>query len=247
MSNLLPLIIADDEAFMRENLSRLFPWEELGYTVCAVCADGFEAYQALLKYQADVILTDIQMPVWNGIELAKAIREQHLDTDIVFLSAYSDFEYARQGIFYGVFDYLVKPVCYQELSELFTRIRTDILSSRQIPEPLISGAELTLKKISVYIRKAPALSTLETCADAIGLPSAYLSELMRKQSGMTFAEFVYQEKMLLAGELLRNIGLQVNTVADMVGYANAKNFSRAFHNYYHMTPMQYRKQGGDST
>lgn len=245
MQELLRLIIADDEAFMRENLAQLFPWKELGYTVCAVCADGSEAFDALQKHKADVVLTDIQMPVWSGIDLAKEIRSQNVDTDIVFLSAYSDFEYAQQGILYGVFDYLIKPVRYQELSELFTRLRTNILSSRQNPKTTPSPEEITLQKISDHIRTTPTLSTIEICAEAVGFPSTYLSELVKKQLDMTFTEFVYQEKMILAGELLRNIGLQINTIAEMTGYTNAKNFSRAFHNYYHMTPMQYRKQRGN--
>ena len=59
---------------------------------------------------------------------------------------------------------------------------------------------------------------------------------------MNFVEFVNREKKIWGAELLHNIRLSVGDIADIVGYTNAKNFSRAFHNYYHMTPMQYRKQ-----
>lgn len=243
-TELLRLVIADDEAYMRENLAGLFPWEELGFVVCAVCGDGVEAFDALLRYKADVVLTDIRMPGWSGIDLARMIRDREIPAEIVFLSAYSDFDYARQGIFYDVVDYLVKPVRYEELSGLFAKLRTDLLTSRQTPKHISSPEDTALIKISAYIRTTPALSTIDACGEATGLSSAYISELVKQQLGLTFTEFVYREKMILAGELLHNIGLQINTVAEMTGYTNAKNFSRAFHNYYRLTPMQYRKQGG---
>ena len=163
LSQLLNLIIVDDEAFMRENLQSLFPWEELGYTVSAVFSNGSEALESLKKMPADVVLTDISMPVMDGIGLMKNIRELGIPTEVVFLSAYSDFEYARQGILYGAVDYLVKPVRYQELVDLFTRIRESIiLKKSNFTACPASESDAIISRLSGCIRENAASVTLES-------------------------------------------------------------------------------------
>ena len=256
MSQLLNLIIVDDEAFMRENLQSLFPWEELGYTVSAVFSNGSEALENLKKMPADVVLTDISMPVMDGIGLVKNIRKLGIPTEVVFLSAYSDFEYARQGILYGAVDYLVKPVHYQELVDLFMRLRESVIlkkngrendtpSEKSTPARSASGSDAVISRLSGYIRENAASVTLESCSISTGLDSNFISAYLKEHLSMNFQEFVNREKMIRAAELLHNIRLSINEIADIVGYTNPKNFSRAFHNYYNMTPMQYRKMGKD--
>ena len=78
---------------------------------------------------------------------------------------------------------------------------------------------------------------------ATGLGSEFISGLLKERLSMTFPEFVCREKMIWAAGLLRDIHLSIGEIAARTGYTNSKNFSRAFHNYYHMTPMQYRKKG----
>ena len=216
---------------MRENLQSLFPWEELGYTVSAVFSNGSEALESLKKMPADVVLTDISMPVMDGIGLMKNIRELGIPTEVVFLSAYSDFEYARQGILYGAVDYLVKPVRYQELVDLFTRIRESIiLKKSNFTACPASESDAIISRLSGCIRENAASVTLESCSISTGLDSNFISAYLKEHLSMNFQEFVNREKMLRAAELLHNIRLSINEIAEIVGYTNPKNFSRAFHN-----------------
>ena len=240
----LHLIIVDDESFMRDNLAHLFPWEELGYEVASVFANGREALAYLEHNPADVVLTDIQMPVMDLLPLARCIREQNIPARLVFLSAYSDFEYARKGILYGADDYLVKPVRYQELVDLFTRLKDSIEAAARETSPATeSKEEPALAALSACIREHPGEISLDFASRATGLGSDSISGLLKERLSMTFPEFVCQEKMIWAARLLRDIHLSIGEIAARTGYTNSKNFSRAFHNYYHMTPMQYRKKG----
>lgn len=244
MNQLLQLLIVDDEAFMRENLSSLFPWHTLGYQIAALCSNGQEALDYIQSHPVDVILTDIQLPGMDGLQLVKQIRLQRIPVEVVFLSAYSNFEYVQQGIIYGAVDYLIKPVSYQELTNLFSRLYEKLTHQKETAGPTglkeISPDESALSKITDYIRTRSSVS-LDDCASFTGFTISYISSLLKVRCSMTFTEYVYQQKMIFAGELLHEINLPISSIADTLGYSNAKNFSRAFHNYYHMTPMQYRK------
>lgn len=97
--------------------------------------------------------------------------------------------------------------------------------------------------LSACIREHPGEISLDFASRATGLDSEFISGLLKERLSMTFPEFVCQEKMIWAAGLLRDIHLSIGEIAARTGYTNSKNFSRAFHNYYHMTPMQYRKKG----
>ncbi|WP_313183572.1 response regulator, partial [Lacrimispora sp.] len=216
MSQLLQLIIVDDEAFMRENLKNLFPWEELGYAVSAVFSNGQEALSFLESTPADVVLTDIQMPVMDGIQLIKNIRERRIQTEVVFLSAYSDFEYAQKGILYGAVDYLVKPIRYQELMSLFTRLKASFPQTDRAcianQTAALSEPEMVLRILSDSIRKNPSSVTLESCAVFTRLDGYFISRFLKEHLSITFQEFVNKEKMVWAAGLLQDIHLSINEI-----------------------------------
>lgn len=102
------IIIVDDESLVRVGLQSIIPWEEYGYSVSGAYKNGREALDACLESMPDAILTDIRMPVMDGLELIKRIRELSPRLPIVILSSYDDFEYTRTAIRLGVQDYIQK-------------------------------------------------------------------------------------------------------------------------------------------
>lgn len=238
MKNKLRLVIVDDEAYIRNNLKDLFPWDNMGYTVVSTFSNGAKALNFLHQKGADVVLTDIQMPVLDGLGLAKAIQEAGFSTSVVLLSAYSDFEYARRGMAHGVVDYMVKPVCYAELVDIFTSLHSRLAGS---DTESADGGDI-MSRILHYVEDHIDSVTLESTADFAGLSTDYVSRMFRRQNSLSFAEFVHQTRMMQAGLLVRRIDLPISHVAESLGYHNSKNFSRAFHTFYGCTPMEYRKQ-----
>lgn len=240
MGKQLKLIIADDEAYIRSSLKQLFPWEEMGYEVVSSFSNGLAALNFMEQHPVDVLLTDIRMPVMDGLELLKTIQAHRLPVTPVILSAYSDFEYARQGIACGAVDFIVKPVSYEELVDVFTTLRQKLA-----PAPGNAGMD-TLSRLVHYIEEHLEHATLEAAAQSVDLSADYVSRLFRKQEGISFSEYLLKARMIRAGALIRNINLQICAVAAQLGYNNAKNFSRAFHNYYGMTPSEYRRLNTDT-
>ena len=82
------LLIADDEENIRNGIARSLPWQEWGYEVCAVCANGQEGLDQLDACRPDVVLSDIRMPGMDGMELMQRLNRDHPEIKIVILSGY---------------------------------------------------------------------------------------------------------------------------------------------------------------
>ena len=110
-------IIVDDEETIREGLSKYIGRSFPELNIIGVFSDGKDAIEFLESNHSDVVLTDIKMSEKSGIDVAQFIFENSPDTKVVFLSAYQEFEYAKQAIKYGVKNYLSKPIKLSELNE----------------------------------------------------------------------------------------------------------------------------------
>ena len=130
MNKFYTVVIVDDEATISEGLSRLVKWNDVGFNVIATFSNGRDASEFLKTNHADVILTDIKMPHMTGIELAKWIYENNINTKVVFLTGYKDFEYAKKAVEYNVNFYLLKPTQLSELYETFGKVK-DILDKER--------------------------------------------------------------------------------------------------------------------
>ncbi|WP_424768365.1 response regulator transcription factor [Paenibacillus sp. sgz302251] len=116
------VLLVDDEAHITRNLEKVIPWEMLGLTVAGVAKNGVEALELMEQISFDLLLCDIRMPVMDGLELVRHIRDKSLNCDIIMLSGYQDFTYTRAAIQYGVNDYVLKPIPYDELTGVIARV-----------------------------------------------------------------------------------------------------------------------------
>ncbi|MEG1779803.1 MAG: response regulator [Clostridium sp.] len=101
-------IIADDDFLVRSYLKQLNAWEKAGYRIVEDCRDGEEALAAVENLGPDVVITDISMPVMNGIELIRRIRKQNQSVYIMVLSCHDDFEYVKEAMQLGADEYVLK-------------------------------------------------------------------------------------------------------------------------------------------
>ena len=103
------VMIVDDELFAREGMVHDINWNSLDFTVCAVAKDGLQALEKYQETLPDLIISDINMPLCNGIEMLQQLRNQGSDVQIIFLTAYSEFDYARDALRLYAADYILKP------------------------------------------------------------------------------------------------------------------------------------------
>lgn len=117
----LKVLILDDEYIILDGLCS-FPWEMYGCRVVAKAKDGEEGVDLIDRYQPDIILSDIKMPIKNGIEVARYAKEKYADVQVILLTGYDNFSYAQQAITIGVSEYLLKPVNFREMHEVIGKI-----------------------------------------------------------------------------------------------------------------------------
>lgn len=105
------VLIVDDERIIREGLSRHIPWDEMGISVAAVAASADEALEAVQKHSIDILVTDIRMPGKTGLELIETIIALGYTPQVILISSYNDFTYARQACMLDIVcDYILKPI-----------------------------------------------------------------------------------------------------------------------------------------
>lgn len=145
---MLKVILADDEKRVCQLLQLIVDWNTLGYEIVAVVHNGLDALAAVRKLQPDVIITDIRMPECNRIELLRRLHDEKGDIDVVVISGYRQFDYARAALQAGAEDYLLKPIKKAELAAVLQRIRERRQSASEIQNQLgqIQDIRLSLTK-----------------------------------------------------------------------------------------------------
>lgn len=244
------LIIIDDDAGTSNNLGSYFPWEEHGFRVVEKFYDGYSAYQYLLTNQVDLIISDIKMPVMDGIELAKLLHEQMRKEKIIFISGYKDFEYARKAMEFGVCFYCLKPVAYQEIKQKLLSIRQTFEQEKKRDEfvEVISDSneciqKKQVRKIKDYVKANYKDVTLDKIAEYMKMNPSYLSRYFKENAGANLFQYITNIRMKKALEFLQDEEYRViYEICEKVGYNNPVSFAKTFRKKYGVTPTQYRNK-----
>jgi len=164
------VILVDDEILTREAISENTPWEEAGFALAGTAENGKEAINLIETVRPELVITDITMPVMNGLELSKYIKENHPEIAVIIISGYNEFEYAKKALSYGVMEYLVKPFTPDELLEILSKAR-DELSKRIDEEEEIESLKAEQKSNKSKLQKLFVKDLLEGKATSRNLVS----------------------------------------------------------------------------
>ena len=114
---MIKVFLVEDEVVIRDAIKNSINWEQEGYEFVGEASDGELALPMILKEKPDILITDIRMPFMDGLELSRLVKKELPDTNIIILSGYDEFEYAKEAIKIGVEEYLLKPISSNVLLE----------------------------------------------------------------------------------------------------------------------------------
>jgi CheY-like chemotaxis protein len=138
------ILIADDEKYVRQDIIRSVNWTDHGYFIVGEASNGAQALEKIKELQPDVLITDIRMPLTDGLSLIERALKLQPNLHSVIVSGYEDFHYAREAIRLNVLDYLTKPIdetsilsMLKKLTSVYGMLETTNLRWAAIPQPVV--------------------------------------------------------------------------------------------------------------
>lgn len=238
-------ILVDDEKWVGVDLQKSVHWMDFGFLPPVFFQNPQDALEKICEERPDVVLTDIRMPGMSGIDLITALRRQNIDSEIVILSAYEDFEAAKLALRLQVADYCLKPINVPQIESLLEALSARITLKKQGGRPPAARkADYSepIQKVVAYLRDNLGRKiTLSDAAETIYLNKNYLCGLFHEETGQSFSEFLTQLRIEKAKELLVGTDLPITEIAAQLSYCDNFYFTKVFKKKVGVSPYAYRK------
>lgn len=240
------VFLADDEIWETIGLKKLLEKSGLPVQVIGEAENGIVALEQIEKKKPDILITDIRMPGLNGLELAEEIRKRRIPLEIIVLSGYAEFEYAKKAMQWGVRDYLLKPVEQEDLHQVLEKIIGKsgkcLVDAQELTERSTLENPTIMKQILREIQDSYTEDiTLNSLAEKYNISVSRLSTRMKENLGMSFTKYLTSRRVQRAKELLIDESLSIEQIAEMVGYRDYFYFIRVFKKATGVSPSVYRK------
>ncbi|OPH60277.1 hypothetical protein BC351_17415 [Paenibacillus ferrarius] len=261
---MIRMIIADDEHITRMGLQSL-DWEEEGFELAGLGANGLEALALIRNVKPDLVLTDIKMPGLDGLALMALMQAEQPAIKWVFITAYHQLDYAMAAIKLGAVGFVLKPTDPDEIMAACRKAKQAIEEDRQ-REAIELGLRHQLKEYSFTLQgmlvpdhevskhnEVIALimdeielnyqheMTIAKVADKLHYHPDYLSRLFKKETGENFSDTLTRIRLQKAMDMLADPQRKVFEIASQVGIRDARYFGQLFKKYFGQTPNDFRK------
>lgn len=241
----MKIMIVDDEPKIRRGMKTLLE-EQDGFEVIGIYDNAMSSLSDMAEKQPNVLITDIKMPEYSGLDLIEKIREKDKNLYIIILSGYGSFKYAQRAIRSGVYRYLTKPTNPRELISVLREIELKIEGvnrtvSKSEENESVEVGNLLIRKALDYIELHYSEKIgLKTLSDALYISPNYFSDLFRRHMKVKFSDFLIEYRLKKACILLKKPEYKVSEISEMVGFRDSTYFSTVFKKTYNLTPLEYK-------
>lgn len=236
------VVIIDDNSIALKAITTTTDWEKLRCRVVGTATDGITGLDLVKEHAPDILITDIRMPGYDGLQLVRLIRERNDDVIVVIISGYDDFAYARTAMQLGVEDYLLKPVSKEAIENALA----SVIAKHEKKPSETKGGNPIQEELQAIDSKAETYSLIvrdairfldqnisknisqQDIATRANVTPWYFSRLFKRETGIGFSRYVTLKKMNQAMILLENPQNKATEVARNLGF---QDYSYFFHVY----------------
>ena len=235
------VFLVDDDELILEELVNTVPWPENGFEVVGSETDPLEAIERIRQCKPDVIFCDLKMPETDGNELIRRLKEIGITAELVMVSAYDNYGSVRAFFQQSGFDYILKPVNYDDISFVLERLARK-LAEKNPPEKMDPptdnpGFNQLLSYVGEHFTERMNLNEL---GSRFGFSKNYICGLFQKYYNKSLNLYLTDLRMEYARKLLEDKTILVKEVASMCGYTDYYHFFKIFKNHYGISPKELR-------
>lgn len=249
------VMIIDDEPIIVEGLQKIVPWEKWNCNVDAVAYNGVDGLELINGVRPDIIISDISMPQMDGLSMIASVKSRFPELEIIILTGYRNFDYARQAINLGVTRFLLKPSKMDEIEEALSFITNHLNENKgkfsDLPDDENGEREehidenpagkFIVKNAVRYIEEHyQEKLKLSDVADQVYVSQWHLSKLLNRHMEQNFSEILNNVRIEKARVLLQNPALRIGDIAELVGFLDIAHFSRVFKKQVGKSANDYR-------
>ncbi|RHW37614.1 response regulator [Lysinibacillus yapensis] len=240
------ILLVDDEKWVRKAL--MWSIKKLNFPLEIVheCSNGLEAIDWIKNNEIDLVITDIRMPVMDGLTFVNELNRLGRKVDCIVISVHDEFHYVQQAFRKGAMDYLLKPIEEEDLKECLLKWLKSREEEREKEDRSFSVEEdipaSTIDQVLAYIKKTPLSQvTLTDAAKSVHVNPSYLSQLFKQQLNIKFVDYLTKLRIQEGKRLLQNTTLKMSDIAERVGYSEVAYFSNNFKKITGSSPSEFRK------
>lgn len=239
----IKLLIADDEDMIRNGLAKYIKLHTDRFDKIYLAENGQIAIDTIFRYEPEIMLLDVQMPLKNGIEVMQETQRAGILPCTIILSGYDEFKYAQQALHYGAKDYLLKPSRSSDILKMLNDMADGLFGTSENKAVMDGSARNNFVEIAKEFMKESYYQnlTLNSVAEKVGITAGYLSTLFSQTMNCTFIDYLNEIRIEHACTYLHQNYLKTYEIAYKVGYNDEKYFSKVFKKITGMSPSEYKK------
>ena len=231
------VLLVDDEPNILEVLSLTIPWEAYGFSVDATSSNALDALDVMKRYRFDLIVTDIHLPIMDGLEFIRNVRAVDSYAEIIIISGYNRFEYAKQAIKLRVDSYILKPIDPSEVCEQLQQVKSRLKEKTPLADAQRYG---DIAKIIYYVNEHfDSHISLKSISEKFFINTSYLGQKFKAVTGDSFNDYINKKRIDYVKRNCKSRQGRMNEIISAAGFRNQQYFYKQYRRFEGISFSEY--------